>query len=109
MFKIKCCNNCTILIVQLFSSFVFAAENNNQYEIQGKVIKEVVQNKNFRYGYLTSKQFNILLNVLGKSYLSWNEIVDVDVTLRDYTGDGVLDIAIVYTDVNNYKHFTFIP
>ena len=36
--------------------------------------------------------------------MSWNEIVDVDVTLRDYTGDGVLDIAIVYTDVNNYKH-----
>ena len=43
--KLSAATIALILIVQLFSSFVFAAENNNQYEIQGKVIKEVVQNK----------------------------------------------------------------
>lgn len=93
-----------IITVQLFSSFALAADNNNQYVIQGKVITGIVQDEDFRYGYLTTKQLNMLLNVLGKSYLNWNEIVDVDVTLRDYTGDGVLDIAIVYTDLYNYKH-----
>ncbi len=93
-----------ILIVQSLSSFALAADNNNQNMIQGKVITEVVQSENFRYGYLTPRQLSILLNVLGEPYSIWNEIADVDVTLRDYTGDGVLDIAIVYTDVYNYKH-----
>lgn len=93
-----------LLMVQIMSNFALAADDNNQYIIQRKLVTEIVQDENYRYGYLTSKQLNILLNVLGKSYLNWYEIVDVDFTLNDYTQDGILDIAIVYTDIHNNKY-----
>ncbi|HHY05334.1 MAG TPA: hypothetical protein GX534_09150 [Thermoanaerobacterales bacterium] len=93
-----------MLILQTASGFALAADNSNQYTVQSKVIVQAAQNWNYRYEYLTSEQLDSLLNVLGKSYFRWNEITDVKITLKDYTQDGVLDIAIVYTDIYNNKY-----
>ena len=57
-----------ILAIQLFSGLVFASGEDSQDVIQSRALTEVIQSENFRTGYLSSGQLNVLHGVLGKSY-----------------------------------------
>jgi len=85
-----------ILLSQLFTGFVMAAENNSNYAIQTKIIKEIYLNPK---GWNTPwAQVSFLLNSYEKSHLndkSKDPIVNLYVVFKDYTMDKKDDVIIV--------------
>lgn len=85
-----------ILLSQLFAGFAMAAENNNNYAIQTKIIKDIYLNPR---GWNTPwTQVSSLLNSYEETRLgtkSKDPIVSVYAVVKDYTLDKKDDIAIV--------------
>ena len=82
-----------LLLSQLVAGFALAAEDNNQYYIKAKITKDIKLEPyglQFSYSYLDA----VIDAYMRYGYFS-NDIADVNVALRNYTGNGSFDVAII--------------
>lgn len=82
-----------LLLSQLASGLAFAAEDNQQYYIRTKITKDIGNEPNgwqYSYGYLDA----VINAYMNYGYFS-KDVVDVNVALRNYTGNNRFDVAII--------------
>lgn len=85
-----------VLASQIFAGFAMAAENNNTYAIQNKIIKDIYLSPkgwNTPWSQVNSVLNNYLTNRMGKN--TKDPIVGAYAVIRDYTSDNVDDIVII--------------
>lgn len=82
-----------LLLSQLVAGFALAAEGNDQYYIKAKITRDIRLEPygwQFSYGYL-----DLVIDTYMRYAHSSQDIVDVNVALRNYTGNGSFDVAII--------------
>jgi hypothetical protein len=90
-----------LLLGQLLTGFSFAQDDIYGNSIPSKVVSEVYQIKGNTSFPISQKQLSSVLAAYRKYH--W-EIVDTDITLRDYTGDGKPEIVVISDTYTGKKY-----
>lgn len=93
----------TLVLGVMFSSFAVAAQNDPQNSIRSQVMTGILKN-NAKTGSITGTQLNSMLGDYSKNHRQSDYINGLDVTIKDFNGDGKLDVGIISSNGRGEKY-----
>ncbi|MCR4429820.1 MAG: hypothetical protein NUV45_02235 [Tepidanaerobacteraceae bacterium] len=93
----------TLVLGVILSSFASAAQDDPQNSIKSQVMTGILKNNTNKYS-ITGTQLNSMLADYSKNHRQSDYINGLDVTIKDFTGDGKLDVGIISSNGKGDKY-----
>lgn len=91
-----------LIFAQLFSSFALAVDNSTYYYFEDKVKDSF--DFDFTLKLPTKIQFDSLFDIYSRNDYAYNNFYDMKVIYRDFTGDGIYEVAVIYYGTSGDKN-----
>ncbi|AYO30209.1 hypothetical protein D2962_05895 [Biomaibacter acetigenes] len=92
-----------IVLGVVFSGFAAASQKDTQNSIKSRIMTDILKD-NDKTDFITWKQLSSMFADYSKNRLQSDYIVDYDVIVKDFTGDGKIDVGIISNNDRGQKY-----